>query len=61
MTVSEFVRYLKKQGIKFKGHGANHDVYRNPKTGDEAQVPRHQTQEIKTGTKETILKDLRLK
>jgi len=56
--VAEFVRYLKKQGIKLKAHGTKHDVYWNPATGDEAQIPRHQSQEIKTGTKERILKDL---
>lgn len=61
MTVAEFVRQLKKQGIKFREHGGRHDVYWNPKTGQEAQIPRHQTQEIKTGTRERILKDLGLK
>jgi len=61
MTVAEFVRYLKKQKIKFKEHGAKHDVYWNPNNGLETQVPRHQAQEMKTGTKERILKDLGLK
>ena len=61
MTVAEFVRLLKKQGIRLKAHGSRHDVYINPATGDEAQVPRHQSQEIMTGTKEKILKDLGLK
>jgi len=61
MTINEFIRYLKKQGIKFKEHGTKHDVYYNPKTGDIAQIPRHQSQEIKTGTREKILKDLGLK
>jgi len=61
MTVAEFVRHLKKQGIKLREHGSRHDVYWNPKTKQEAQVPRHQAQEIKTGTKERILKDLGLK
>ena len=61
MTVAEFIRPIKTQGILFKEHGARHDVYYNPKTGDEAQIPRHQTQEIKTGTKDRILKDLGLK
>ena len=61
MTVGEFVRSLQKQGIKFKEHGSRHDVYINPLTGAEAQIPRHQSQEIKTGTRERILKDLGLK
>ena len=61
MTVAEFVRYLRKHGIKLKEHGSKHDVYWNPANGAEAQIPRHQSQEIKTGTKERILKDLGLK
>lgn len=61
MTIAEFIRYLQKQGVKFKEHGARHDVYWNPKTGDEAQIPRHTLQEVKTGTKDRILKDLGLK
>ena len=61
MTVAEFIRYLQKKGIKLKEHGARHDVYWNPETGSEAQIPRHKLQEIKTGVKERILKDLNLK
>ena len=61
MTVAEFVRQLHKRGIRFKEHGSRHDVYWNPSTGAEAQIPRHQSQEIKTGTKERILSDLDLK
>ena len=61
MTVAEFVRNIQKQGIKFKEHGTKHDVYWNPQTGAEAQIPRHKSQEIKTGTKERILKNLGLK
>ena len=61
MTTSEFIRYIKKHGIRLKSHGSRHDVYWNPKTGDCAQIPRHQTQDIKKGTMEKILKDLGLK
>lgn len=61
MTIAEFIRSIKKQGIKFKEQGARHDIYYNPATGDEAEIPRHQSQELKTGTKERILKDLGLK
>jgi predicted RNA binding protein YcfA (HicA-like mRNA interferase family) len=61
MTVAEFIRHLQKQGVKLKEHGSRHDVFWNPETGAEAQIPRHQLQEIKTGTKERILKDLGLK
>jgi len=61
MKVSEFVRQLKRQGIILAEHGKKHDKYVNPKTGLSARIPRHQSQEIKTGTKEQILKDLGLK
>ena len=61
MTVAEFIRSLRKQGIRLKVHGSKHDVYWNPKTGAEAQVPRHRSQEIKAGTRDRILSDLGLK
>lgn len=61
MTIAEFIRALQKRGIKLKEHGAKHDVYCNPENGTEVQIPRHRSQEIKTGTRERILKDLGLK
>ena len=61
VRVSEFIRQLKKQGIKFEEHGKKHDKYVNPKTGQSARLPRHQSQEIRDGTREQILKDLGLK
>ena len=61
MKVSEFICQLKKQGIKFKKHGARHDVYYNPNTGQEAQLPRHNSKKLATGTRESILTDLGLK
>jgi len=61
MTVAEFIRFIKKQGIKFREHGSRHYVYWNPKTGDVAYVPCHQSQDIKKGTMEKVLKDLGLK
>jgi predicted RNA binding protein YcfA (HicA-like mRNA interferase family) len=61
MTVSELVRRLKKNGVIFVRHGASHDEYHNPNTGGTAQIPRHQSQELKKGTIERILKDLGMK
>jgi predicted RNA binding protein YcfA (HicA-like mRNA interferase family) len=61
MKVSEFIRQLKKQGILFVEHGKKHDKYINPATGQSARLPRHPSQEIATGTREQILKDLGLK
>jgi predicted RNA binding protein YcfA (HicA-like mRNA interferase family) len=61
MTVGEMIRKLKNEGVVFKKHGKRHDTCCNPKTGSEAQIPRHRTAELKKGTVERILKDLGLK
>ena len=61
MKTSEFIRQLKKQGIKFLKHGANHDWYINPANGKVTQIGRHGTQDIKTGMMNRILTDLGLK
>ncbi|MCL2171618.1 MAG: type II toxin-antitoxin system HicA family toxin [Defluviitaleaceae bacterium] len=61
MKISEFVRGLKKQGIKFHSHGTRHDWYINPENGKMAQIPRHKTQELRPGTMGDILKSLGLK
>ena len=61
MKVSEFIRKLSKKGVKFESHGKNHDWYYNPVNDKRAQLPRHQSQEIKTGLAQKILKDLGLK
>ena len=61
MKTSEFIRQLKKRGIKFLKHGANHDWYINPENGKVTQIGRHGSKEIKTGMAERILKDLGLK
>jgi hypothetical protein len=44
MKISEFVRQIKKQGIILEEHGKKHDKYVNPKTGQSARIPRHQSQ-----------------
>ena len=61
MKISEFIRKLKKQGIKFESHGTRHDWYYNPQNGKRTQIPRHQNQDIPKGLVERILKDLDLK
>ena len=58
MKVSELTRLLKKCGCRFARHGGGHDVWENPKTGQEADVPRHGPKEIPTGTAQGILKKL---
>ena len=61
MKTSEFIRQIKKHGIKFLKHGANHDWYINPENGKVTQIGRHGVQDLKTGTMNRILKDLGLK
>ncbi|MDR1735917.1 MAG: type II toxin-antitoxin system HicA family toxin [Oscillospiraceae bacterium] len=60
MKVSELLRYLKKNGCVFKRNGSEHEIWINPKTGGEAQIPRHRAKELKTGTAKRILRDLGL-
>jgi Predicted periplasmic or secreted lipoprotein len=61
MTVSELIKRIKKDGCQLKRNGSEHDIWINTKTGQEAQVPRHKSKELKTGTANRILKDLGLK
>jgi len=61
MTIAEFIRSIKKQGIRLRSHGSRHDTYWNPKTGACAQIPRHKSRDLKAGTMDKILKDLNLK
>ena len=61
MKVSELKRKVSKQGCRLERHGGKHDIWVNPKTGQTAEIPRHDAKEIKTGTAQKILKDLGLK
>jgi len=59
MKVSEFKRELRRLGCYPVG-GGRHEHWLNPKTGAVAPVSRHNSQEIKTGTRQSILKMLGL-
>jgi len=61
MKASELTRLAKKKGCQIKRHGADHDIWLNPKTGNTAPIPRHQSKEVATGTANRIIKDLGLK
>jgi len=61
VKVSELTRLAKKHGCYIKRHGAEHDIWENPKTGLTARIPRHQSKEIASGTARNIIKDLGLK
>lgn len=57
MTCAELKRFLKKKGCYFVGHGSRHDNWYSPITKRIFQIPRHDSQEIKTGTVHEIKKD----
>lgn len=59
MKRREAIRELIQAGCYLKHHGANHDVYANPKTGRRVPIPRHQ--EIKNTLCELIRRQLGLK
>ena len=61
MKVGELIRLVKRNECKIKRHGAEHDIWINPKTGKTAAIPRHNNKELTTGTAERIMKDLGLK
>ncbi len=61
IKVGELVRVIKRQGCQLKRNGGEHEIWINPKTGGEAQIPRHYAKELKIGTTQKILKDLNLK
>ncbi|MDR0196703.1 MAG: type II toxin-antitoxin system HicA family toxin [Oscillospiraceae bacterium] len=61
MKASELTRLAKKNGCRIKRHGAEHDIWINPKTGNTARIPRHQNKEVATGTVQNIMRDLGLK
>jgi mRNA interferase HicA len=61
MKVSEFIRQIKKQGVRFESHGGRHDWYINPQNGLRSQIPRHDSKELGTGLRDRVLKDLGLK
>lgn len=60
MKYSELLRLLKSKGAKFERHGTSHDIWTNA-SGDITEVPRHSAKEIKAGTLNKILKDLRIR
>ncbi|MCI0654531.1 MAG: type II toxin-antitoxin system HicA family toxin [Methylococcaceae bacterium] len=41
MKRAEFVRQLEQYGCRLHRHGARHDIYINPATGQKQPVPRH--------------------
>lgn len=60
--VSEIVKQIKKHtSCYLLREGGNHEIWLNPDTGIEFQVPRHYGKELPTGTANNILKSAGLK
>ena len=41
MKRQKLLKEITKRGAVFVRHGANHDIYENPRTNTSTQVPRH--------------------
>lgn len=61
MRYSELKRLLKKNGCRLSLEGKRHEIWYSEKTGKTFIVGRHDTQEVATGTLESIMKDAGLK
>ena len=61
MKVSEFLKKASKVGCYFVSHGKEHDVWYSPNTEKYFRVSRHQSQELKSGTLNSMMKDAGLK
>lgn len=57
MKVSEMKKLLKQIGCRKIMDGANHEIWYSPITDRKFQVPRHQSQELPTGTEKQIRKE----
>lgn len=57
MKVSEMKKLLKQIGFRKIRDGANHEIWYSPITDRKFQVPRHQSQELPTGTEKQIRKE----
>lgn len=61
MKFSELRRLLEKAGCEIKRNGANHDIYYSPISENSFPVGRHLSQEVPTGTLNSILKQAGLR
>lgn len=58
MRFNELIRRLKKAGCLEVRHGARHDIWYSPITGNSEPVPRHGTKEVPPGLLKSIEKKL---
>lgn len=57
MKYGELKRLLRKHGCYLHHQGTRHEIWYSPITGKQFPVGRHDTQEAKSGTCKSILKD----
>jgi predicted RNA binding protein YcfA (HicA-like mRNA interferase family) len=56
MTFSELKKILKKNGCYLSDEGSKHEMWYSPKTEKHFTVGRHNTEDVKKGTLNAILK-----
>jgi len=61
VKASELTKLAIKHGCYIQHHGSRHDEWYSPITGKTAQIPRHKSKEVATGTAYKIIADLGLK
>lgn len=61
MKTSELIKKLSKFGCYIQRHGKRHDMWYSPITGKSFPVGRHASEEVKTGTLNSILEAAGLK
>lgn len=61
MTGAELKRFLRKHKCKMLRHGGRHDQWINLVNHKTFMVPRHDSQEMKSGTVDAILKEAGIK
>jgi predicted RNA binding protein YcfA (HicA-like mRNA interferase family) len=58
MKWSELRRIAEQRGWQLYRHGADHDLYRHPETGETILIARHRKEEIKKGTYQKLKKQI---
>ncbi len=58
MKWRELRRKAVKKGWIFVRHGSKHDIYENPDTGEQIQIGRHDSEEVRTGLYHSLKKKI---
>ena len=61
MKVSEMKKILRAHGCYLLRQGSNHEIWYNPISNFQFQIPRHNSQELPIGTQNAILKSAGIK